>query len=659
MLLLLGILTVLAIVVLLAAFQFGRTDRASTDDGGLETQDTDPDAVTAGQGFEYTQVIEGRKVFRLRADRSQQDRRDNAFLDTVVLDIYREDGETYTITSRRAEVNQKTWAARLEGDVVISGWDDLVLEARELKLIDGGQILESVGAVEFRYPPDLVGRATELFMDRRSDMITLKEGVHLRNLPSAEIPIRLDCQRLSFRREEGVVRALDDVFLRYGPQELRARFLTLVLEEGEETKLRSLRARWEVSGTMRGLDEGEGDLERVDFSASFLELEPNENRPEARRIRLEGEAGQPASIQVVDASGLARRLTGDILQTQMLASGPLQIVEGFGDPLVLDEYLDFPEPFHLRQACGKRAVARFLPDGTVSRVNFEQQVELRSEELQLSGGDRANLNLEDGKLQIEGAAVQLFSERGDLVAPKFVYTRETGFIRAEGGVRASLQRDAMSSLTSTPFGQGRGPIRVESHEAFFTDAPRTFSFRGQVRAWQAQNLILADQLRGDESAQELAASGAVKTVWVSDPGSGVGEEPIEVTAARLSYRRAESLLVYSDDVQVLQADRSLECQELTVELDPAGSRRPGSPAARRMTCHGGVEMRDPVARRQISGDTAVYTLASEQIEIFGDTVKLVDQQKNTLTGRYLVYDLNEGTVQLQSRRPGTGSAGGR
>lgn len=660
LLLLLGVLTVLAIIVLLAAFQFGRTDRVIVADGS-NAPDTNPDAVTAGQGFEYTQLSEGRRVFRLRADRSRQDRKDTAYLEEVVLDIFRQDGETYTITSNKAQVNQKSWAARLEGDVVISGWDDLVLEARELELLDGGQVLESVGAVEFRYPPDLIGRATQLLIDRRSDTFSLRDGVHLRNIPSAEVPIRLDCQRLIFRREEGIVRALDDVFLRFGPQELRSRFLTLVLGQGEGPGgIEALRARWDVSGTIRRTEGALGDIDRMDFSGSFFEMQPSDTHPDSRRIRLEGDRDRPATIQVVDGSGLARRLTGDILESQAFESGALQIVEGFGDPLILDEYLDFPEPFYLRQACGKRAVARFLPDGTVARIHFEEQVELRNEQLQLSGGDHANLNLEDGKLQIEGPAVHLYSERGDLLAPRFTYTRETGFIRAEGGVRASLQRSAMASLGDTPFGRGQGPIRVESEEAIFTDSPRTFSFRGGVRAWQAQNLILAEQLRGNESDRQLAASGPVKTIWVTSVGEGpdaVGSEPIEVTAQSLSFRQNENLLVYTDGVRVLQGSRSLQCQELTVELNPPDAGGPRPSAARRLTCHGGVEMQDPVANRRIWGDTAVYTLADERIEVFGEVVRLVDQQDNTLTGRYLVYDLRGGTVQLQSRDPRASGAG--
>ena len=44
--------------------------------------------------------------------------------------------------------------------------------------------------------------------------------------------------------------------------------------------------------------------------------------------------------------------------------------------------------------------------------------------------------------------------------------------------------------------------------------------------------------------------------------------------------------------------------------------------------------------------------------MFGDNVQLVDSQSNSLKGRYLLYDLAEGSVQLRSQPPEGAALGG-
>ena len=70
-----------------------------------------------------------------------------------------------------------------------------------------------------------------------------------------------------------------------------------------------------------------------------------------------------------------------------------------------------------------------------------------------------------------------------------------------------------------------------------------------------------------------------------------------------------------------------------------------------MTCREDVKLQDPVKDKEVLGDSAVYSVAEEQVEIFGQNVRLIDG-KNRVQGRYLLYDLDDGTVKIQSRVPG-------
>ncbi len=646
LLLFVGLLGIGGIGVLLAAYRFGSTDQGAAPERGAAA--ADDGTVTSGQGFEFMQTADGRPVLRIQADRSQQTRDGTAYLETVELQVYRQDGEVYTVTSDRAQFNEASWATALEGNVLLEGWENLVMEARALELLQGGQVLVSRGAVEFRYPPNLVGRATQLRLDRRSDLVTLSGGVHIRSTPGSEVPFRLDCERLTYHRGESLIRAIDDVAVRHGEQELETHALTIFLQRDQRT-LRTLRARWDVRGSLAAADRL-GGMTRVSFRAQVLDLQPSPANPELRKIQLEGTVARPAVVKVTAADGLARQLAGRYLEGQTENGRPV-FLEGFGDPLVMDEFLDLEEPYPLRQACARRASARFLPDGSLARIFLDNQVELSSGELHLSGGSHATLELDSGTLEIEGPAVELYNERGNLTAPRISYSKETGLIRAMSGVRASLEAGAAATLARTPFARGQGPVHVEAEEAHWSTEPQAFTFLGEVRAWRGQNLLLADQLRGDQEQQRMSASGGVKTVWIPQRAGEEEAGPIEIVSDRLTYGRLEGMVAYGGEVKVTQDRRSLTCEELSVELDETGS------DAERMTCRERVRLIDPVENRRASGDAAVYHVAAEQIEIFGEPMRLVDSQNNQMAGRYLLYDLGAGTVKIRSDRPAGRGAG--
>ena len=648
LLLAIGLVGVGSLLLMLAAYRFGKSGLGTESGGTPATTPADGAAVTAGKDFDFVHTIEGRRVFRIRAEQSRQDRQDTIYLETVILDVFREDGETYRVTSNNARVNERSWEARLEGDVLVSGWGELELEARALELQHGGQILASVGAVRFRYPPDLEGRATSLRLDRRTDTISLGGGVHIRSAAGVEVPVRLDCQRLLYQRAEGMVRALDDVFVRHGDQELSARALTIFLNRDRKT-MRSLRARWNVAAVARTATDYGGET-RIEMRGDFLQVETAPEEPTTRKVRLDRSPTEPASVKLVDADGLGRTLTAQVLESTTVAGVPISI-EGRGQPLLIDEFLDLEEPFPLRQLCANRARALFLADGRLAQIVLQDRVELGDRDFHLGGGSQAVLDLDTGKIEIEGTSVELYSERGELAAPRMTYLRDKGLIRAESGVRASLEPGSTAAFDRTPFGRGRGPIRVEATEALYVENPASFTFLGGVRAWRDRNILLAEQLRGEQETREMSASGGVRTQWFSVPktvDTPDDRESIEVVAEHLAYRQTDGTVVYSGDVKVEQGRRVIACRELSVELDDAGKE------ARRMTCRDDVQVMDPETGRQVLGDSAIYSVMEKRVEVYGDRVQLIDSQNNRLEGKYLLYDIGAGTVNIQSRAPARG-----
>lgn len=642
----LGLLGVAGLAVVLLAYNFGRgtTERATSRDRLPGNEN----AVSSGQNIDYVQTSAGRKVFRVRAARSEQDRADTSFLEQPIFDFFHDDGSTYTITSQKARLNQKSLEALLEGDVVVKGWGDLELMARAIELQQNGQILESRGAVEFRYPPNLIGRASRFTIDRTTGTIELSEGVHIRSVPGAEQALKLNCQKLTYEQQEGLLRASDDVLLQTDDQEISAHFISIYMEsvDGKKQELKNLRARFEVKGKLRSYDDAGREL-LAEFTAQMLEIEPEPGAPDSRRMKLEGTLEEPAFIKVVQQDGLARSLSGRTIETRS-AGERLVDLRGVGEPLRIDEFLDLPTPHYLRRACAGRATTIFLPDGTLGRVLLENNVSLRDEQVQVSGGTQATLNWVDGQVDIEGPMVEMFTARGDVLAPRIRYSRQSGLMRAYGGVQAALESDSVGALSSTPMAAGAGPIRINSEEAIWTQTPPAFTFKGNVRAWREQNLLLASQLRGDQTSQDMAASGGVKTIWIPvKPGrSGEIPPPIEVNAETLTFRRNDNLLIYEGNVSVVQSGRTITCRALDILLSASDGSK-----AEKLTCRDAVELDDPIGGQRVKGDLAIYTVAEDRIEVFGNEVRLTDSQRNELIGKYLIYDLNTGSAKLRSKAP--------
>ena len=659
-----GLFGLAALGIILAAYKFGQQADLEANATNEPADIGEPGKVTSGENITYVQTSGGEVVFQVEAARSVEDSDGRSHLEEVKLTIPRQDDESYRIDSDIAWVDQEKHEARLEGDVRITGWSNLIVETRSMEVLQQGRLMISRGEVRFSYPPNLMGRASEMRIDKQANTIVLSKGVHLHSRPGAETPMRLDCQRLVFKRSEGLIRAVDRVVFQMGEQHLRAHYLSLFLRE--DNTLRTLRARWRIHGGLLGKDDAGGDRQML-YHGQFLEIEPSELDPENRRVVLRGTPEEPAAMSMRLADGLGRDMVAQEIQARVV-DGDLSSVEATGTPLQMDEFLTMPgQKFRLRKVCARRLVAGFGaatggpaggPGSELTQLYLEDQVELSERDLHLSGGQRAVVDIARGSFEIDGPQVTMSNDRGELTAPQIRYSQQTGLLKATGGVQATLAEKAASALAGSPLGTGDGPIQVQSREAHWTEAPPGFVFRQDVRAWRGQNLLLAEQLRGDEASGEMAASGSVTTVWKPErsagPGgivAGAGTEPIEVSSATVSFRRRDNRLIYAGGVRLLQAGRRLTCNELGVDIEP------GSGGAEHMQCRGDVELIDPVSGNTVTGESAEYEVVEAKIEVLGDPVQVIDAERNVMDGGYLRYDLESGETRLSARKPTTDATG--
>jgi lipopolysaccharide export system protein LptA len=366
------------------------------------------------------------------------------------------------------------------------------------------------------------------------------------------------------------------------------------------------------------------------------------------RLDLDGLRRHPAVLMTFEPKELRRRLQAVEIQA-VLADGEITGADAVG-PVRLAQLTGDRED---RYGTADRAVLRFDDAGAVRSVQMIGAVHLVEGEL-VASGQRATLDLAAERIQLSGEAT-VASPRGTVTAPSVVYDQRRQLATAKDGARAVLDNPDDERLGAIVLGGAQGPIRVEADEAILRQGPGEIIFRGQVRAWQEANRLLADRLRADDQRGQISASGNVETVWyptdplAEDQRGGAGEPvaPVEIAADLMNYDREDGRLRYQGNVVALQLGRELSCQDLTVFLDPDG-------AAKRLVCEGSVSLYDPELSRRASGERAVYEPEVGEMRMDGNPVRLEDPKLGVLEGSPLWYRFETGEFRMGAEATGSG-----
>lgn len=648
---LLLLVMVLLVGALAGLFVFGRMGkdpiRRPLEEG--EASQAGEGTALIGEDFDYTFTERERPIFRIRGDSIRADQGGTIFLDGVGLTLYDEEGRAYHVESKQASFNRQSNEGRLQGNVILKGPSGLMLRTAQLHINEKGRVLVSPKPVVLRYAEMYVAKADKMRVNLNEEMFVLAGRSRVDSLPGAEIPLNLSAERTVYDRKQKLLRVEGNAVLRRGPEVVRAKRMSANLTD-DESGLTFVRAHWMVNGRLSGSSDSP-TASVVRFAGRDLAVQfypGSENQ--ARRVVLDGGESNRAMIETIGAggSGMTRTLTALQVEGQ-LAQGVLTEAQAFGG-VELRETTRGGGQKEVRRATGMRAEAAFRPDGQLASVNLHNKVTFRDPTTRATG-NRASLDLDSGRGEFFGDPVEAVSERGRMTAPRVLYNVENQILNATGGVRAVMEQDEDSELAGTALGQGEGPVHVESREAFWRKEPQSFLFRGDVRAWRGESLLLTTELRGDQAEDRLSAAGGVKTLWIpvdkADPKAK--RAPVEVVSQEMSYREGGGLLNYTGSVRVVQEGKTLTCDKLDVELTEENR-------AKMMTCTGDARLNDPKEGRRIVGQKAVYDLAAKRMEITGDKVTMQDREGNQVQGRRVIYSVEDGKVEVKGKDAAAGSA---
>jgi LPS export ABC transporter protein LptC/lipopolysaccharide transport protein LptA len=619
-------------------------------------------AQQVGKGFDHTVTHEGRPLMRIRGKRDRRDQQGNLHVEEVLINAFQEDGTQYEVAADVATYNLEQKEARLVGHVSLVGPEGFALRTQQLTLKQGGRWLDANSELEFQYGtnPPLIGEANELHAQLNRGEFVLAGKVRVRANPRhaepqggppppAGEPFVLAAQVVVFQRSLHQLRANDKVLLKWGESHLDTERLAVHLSP-EGNKMQFVRARWGVKAVFVDHDETARER-RLIAEGENLAVLLDESGKQPTHLELQGDERQKAHLRRFVEGGdtfdlLAARTEADMALSRLTAA------QAEGGVAVTDQRAQTPA----RHLTARTAHADFASDGTVSQLEVKGEVRVAEAGRGDLVADRAIVTTE--RTDAFGSPVQLTSPKGELRAPQIVYTRDNGIAHALGGVEAAIPPSQDNPLHKTPLAAGGEPVQVQSQEAFWRDEPRSFLFKGKVRAWSGDRVLRADQLRGEATDQQLSAAGGVETVWFMPPpknppggeanggqAPAPGPRQVRVNAETLTYSDKVHQLIYDGNVRVVDGPRTLRSKTLAVDLTEKGE-------ARRMAARGEVRLDAPAEGRTISADQADYDVDKQVVVFHGSPVTLQDKKGGTLTGKQATYAMATGKVRVTAEAEG-------
>ncbi len=652
----------LAVLVLLLAgiaglFLFGKAGQRREKPARQDAEDARgaKGMTLIGEDFDYTFTQGARPIFHIKGMSIKADREGTIYLDRVAVTLWDRQGRVFHVESRKASFNREANEGQLQGNVVLRGPEQLELHTALLNLQQKGDVVVSDVPVEIHYGGKYIAHAGKMTVDIPGENYALQGGARVESVPGVVPPVSINAQRLIYDRQQHWLRAEGNADIHRGADWLAAVRIYGNLSD-DETTLTFVHAFWEISGeTHSTAPLAPGKRPAAPTTVRFkggkdlvVSFEPERKGGQPNQpSRVEMEAPDDGRVQM-DAvgGGLVRTLTakriGGTLENRVLnaadATGGVELREVSKGP---------DGKAVLRQANGQRGAATFKPDGQIATLALDNNVVYHDGQATATG-DHGDLDMDQARGDFVGNPVVVTSDRGRVEAPRMVYNTDQQIVNARGGVKALLTRVEETAMSGTPLASGQGPVHVESQEAFWRQQPSSFIFRGDVRAWRGDNLLLAPELRGDKAADQLTATGGVKTLFyptqeqAGKPAPAAKPTPIQASASDLQYTQKSGVLIYTGNVRVDQEGKTITCQKMEVDLGPDHQ-------AKTMICTGDVKVNDPKVGRRIDGQKAVYQTGQRQVEITGQPVTMNDKDGNQVRGNRVLYYVDDGRAVVQGK----------
>jgi lipopolysaccharide transport protein LptA len=343
--------------------------------------------------------------------------------------------------------------------------------------------------------------------------------------------------------------------------------------------------------------------------------------------RIEAESVEASGAVALSASG------------QVVASGPTQHGTGQLSCEALHASVDPKGVLRDGVATGE---VHFEGEGTVGEAAEARVTSLDARgTVTLAASHDRRARLANGRIRIVAETIVSDARGEKLVADTRV---ESTLLPATG----------TSSAKASPMFAASEAVHFVSASLESEHGGARLVFRGDVRGWQGERTLSADEVELIQEGEVLNAAGHVATRMPRQATRAATEADfVQIGADRLAYRGKAHNAEYQGNVRVRQAEGWLQAPRIVATLAEDG------PGLREVQALEGVrfEYRTPGDRGVPTtatgdGDRAVYDTVGRVLHVFGDTgpatVRSTGTKGGITVGRVLRYDVDTGALEVES-----------
>lgn len=588
-----------------------------------------------GRAFRDVQTIGGRVVSEIVAKRVVSFESGWTTLEGVTLTLYRQNGLTYVIACPQAQFNSETKEAEAKGGVRVTSSDDIDIKTAEIRY-DGARLTNDI-PVQFRVDR-WNGNAGALDLDVQGEILRLHKNVTATMTPAgpADPAMTLSGTESMFKRQENTVEFRDKVNMVRGPESLKADWML-----GRFTQDRK---------QLIGL-QGNGHCEIV----MAANPKPGEDLGGRKTITSDsfhtevGPDGQINAINMNSAENMAHAVLDGPPRRDIVARGfRVALANRAVSEMKADWQVVMKEiGTDTRQINAEHVTVWFDQATRRARSAYLEGAFRYSDARTTASAFRANYDIAGDRIILTtdpGWQATVVSDGNTLKAKQIEFSPRAQTAKATGAVIAQLvsrSKGTGPSADVTNLFPTSKPVFVNADELFMRQAQKLAQFSGNVKAWQDQNTVIAQEMQVQGNGDAVVARGNVRTMLYNtgaDPAAR--KTPMQTSSEQLIARRTERRIELVGKVSVQDETRNLKAEKATLFLDE-------NRKVQRMEADTNVLMSESASGRKGSGNRAIYHVDKKLIYVYGKPATISDPKGN-LAGEEIVFDLARDRVQILS-----------
>jgi lipopolysaccharide transport protein LptA len=242
-----------------------------------------------------------------------------------------------------------------------------------------------------------------------------------------------------------------------------------------------------------------------------------------------------------------------------------------------------------------------------------------------------------------GRRARLVSARSDVSGDDLTIMIEQDDFEMKGGVQMNF-RPSPKDAADKGFFSSEGPIFAKAGSMRYLSRFKRFLLWDQVRTWQEQRILSAQEISLSEDMAEMTCQGGVQSVFPHKAKEGEPERRVEIAAGKMRYDSGAHQLIYEDNCQLRSGAAVLQSGIITVDPGEGG----GEIRSFRATKGKSKVVTIVMNAREGTGELAEYDVQKDTITLTGRP-ELKEKDKGTVRGDKLTFHLADGTIRVESR----------